>query len=157
MSEAIKEKLIESIIETGKFYSNDLKVLSHDQLSDSPGGVGRSPYDYTYEVIVVNNRVGDRLSGKEPGPWPFDGWALAPSEFKDKDHCIAEFENSIAYVVDGLKLADGNELIDEIELPTGKTSIFEMATLVSSHVFYHCGQLNMMQAIAGDEQNHWDD
>ncbi|MEZ5162507.1 MAG: hypothetical protein R2688_01905 [Fimbriimonadaceae bacterium] len=155
--EAIKEKLIKAIEDTGKFYASDLKALSHELLLDSPGGAGRSPYDYTYEVVVINNRVGDQLSGKDPGPYPFEGWIIAPDEFKNKDHCITEFEKSIQYVLEGLKGSDSSKLVDEIELPNGKTSIYDMASLVNVHAFYHCGQLNLVQAIAGDDKNHWGD
>jgi len=135
----------------GEVYAKDLQALSEDALARCPGGVARSPYDFTYEVIFLNRRIVTRLTGGDPGAFPSDGWMTAPGEFKSKDQCIADFEASVKDV-----LAAWNAIPEEkLGEAYGPATAVELASLSATHMSYHDAQLNYVQAMNGDADMHW--
>ena len=155
MSTELKAHVRGKIEDWGKSYANDLRAMSEEQLAASPGGSARTPYDFTYECVYVNNRVAARLRGEDPGPWTNEGWMKAPDDFRNKDAALGGFEASVKSVLDGIDATPPEKLRDKIALPTGETSPLAMADLVASHLCYHDAQLNYHQAIHGDEEVHW--
>ncbi|MBX3097752.1 MAG: hypothetical protein KF812_12920, partial [Fimbriimonadaceae bacterium] len=78
-------------------YVKDIAAMSHDLLDK--GNNGRAPYDYTHEVAVVNRRVASRLRREEPGEWPFEGWAVAPSHLRTPDAISADLKSSLEEIL----------------------------------------------------------
>lgn len=143
------------IADAGKDYLLDLQSMPDHMLEDSPGGDARAPYDFTYEVVVVNRRVAARLRGQEPEPWPFEGWAVAPEGFRSKDKACGELQASIDEVLQAWTALTDEEALAEFDLPTGKGTKLGIASLVATHMTYHDGQLNYVQAMNGDSEVHW--
>lgn len=158
MSVTFKEFLGRWISMSRDFYLKDLDALPEDKLGVSPGGKARTPYDFTYEVIVVNNRTAASLRGEDAGPWPFnDGWAVAPDDMKSKEKIKEALNESVENVLSAMEGTSEEELTKKF-LPEGRdeeTSKASSCNLVSYHMGYHGAQLNYIQAMGGDLEVHW--
>ncbi|MEQ1932458.1 MAG: DinB family protein [Fimbriimonadaceae bacterium] len=147
----LKQLALTNIDKAHDRYRKDVDSLTHEQLISSYGGA-RSAYDFTYEVANVNNRVAQRLRGQDPGPAP-DGWTVAPEDFKTKETCLAGLADSVATVRGAFE--ECPDFTEERDFPLGKMTIFELANFMAIHMTYHDGQLNFIQAMAGDGEVHW--
>ncbi|HRF59024.1 MAG TPA: DinB family protein [Fimbriimonadaceae bacterium] len=151
----LKSHIRARIAEGTGMYIQDLEAMDAELLGKSPGGVARSAYDFTYEVVVVNRRVAARLRGDDPGPWPSEGWMTAPDDFKNKEVAVREMKASSEEVLAAWDALDAGAIETPIVLPTGETTPMSMASLIATHAVYHDAQLNYIQAIAGDGEMHW--
>ena len=136
-------------------YMSDLRAMNTDLLAKAPGSSARSPFDFTFEVALVNRRVAARLRKEDPGPWHGEGWLKAPSEFCVKDEAIRAVEESGKAVLSSWDAWPAESLNEKITLPNGETTPLEMANLIARHLVYHDAQLNYCQALSGDEEVHW--
>lgn len=150
-AETLKKLLLDDIESARASYVKDLEALSEAALSASPGGNARSPYDFTYEVVIVNGRIATRMKGETPGPWPFETWAVAPAEFKNKETAISEFNASVQAVVEAV----GDDVTREVPSGDGVASVYSLGKFCPMHVMYHDAQLNYVQAMQGDAEMHW--
>lgn len=156
MSQEFKEHLARGLEQASEYYLADLEAMSQDQLARKPGGQARSALDYTFEVLTVNNRLANSLAGVANGPWPFgDGWAECPKELADKAAMMAAFKSSTDGVRAAFDKIDPGSLATPVTINGNETSKARMATLAAVHMMYHCGQLNLIQAMDGDEEVHW--
>jgi hypothetical protein len=135
---------------------NDLKAIAEDRNNTCPGGCARPALHIVAECAAVNGFVAGFLE---------TGRAERPSR-EERDAHLRSFdtaEKALAYldretqnllrVLDGL---DENTLGDVSEAPLGRPMTrFAVAELPSSHMMYHDGQLNYLQTLYGDDQNHW--
>ncbi|MBX3119082.1 MAG: DinB family protein [Fimbriimonadaceae bacterium] len=152
----IKAHISDRIRTAAACYAGDLAAMSEEALANSLGGVARSPYDYTYEVIFVNRRFAARIRGEEPAPFKMDGWIMAPEEYKNRDYAVSEFNSSVQEVLDAWEALPEDQYERVIPLPHGEpTSPFKLAAHCASHITYHDGQLNYHQAALGDSDMHW--
>lgn len=155
MSE-LQEFLMERVKQASSFYVNDLEALTHEQLDKSPGGKARSGYDFTHEVIVVNNRIASQIRGEDPGPWPFgDEWAVCPGCDRDKAKVIEAIKSSTQAVLDAIESLPDGKFNEKFMSGERETSFSGMVSLVGTHMMYHAAQLNYIQALHGDEEVHW--
>ncbi len=153
----IKGHIAERISNAGSCYAGDLQAMSEELLGRSPGGVARTPYDFTYEVIFVNRRLATRIKGEDPGPANVNGWIVAPEEYKNKERILSDFNESVQQVLSAWNGLAEDQLEREIPLPQGDpTSPIKLASLCASHITYHDAQLNYIQAMQGDGEMHWD-
>ena len=134
-----------------KFYVSDINALSEEKLVQRIGNA-RSPYDFSYEVVMVNRRIAARLRGEDPGDWPFEGWSVAPDEFCNKATATKEVEDSLTEVEDAI----GADASRTVTTPEGDKSAFEIGSFAALHVMYHGAQLNYIQAMGGDVEVHWE-
>jgi hypothetical protein len=149
----IKEKL-ESVKAD---YAKDLAALPHEALEVGPGGSARAPYDFTYEVVVVNDRMANAIKGVANGPWPFDGWAVAPAEFRNRERAVAEITRSLDGMIATWSALGEDEIDREITSPTGaKATPLDFALMCVQHTGYHDAQLNYVQTLNGDMDIHWE-
>lgn len=155
MSE-LKEFISEKIAQASGFYVNDIEALDHETLDKSPGGKARSGYDFTHEVIVVNNRIATQLRGEDPGAWPFeDGWAVCPDSDRNKEAAISQIKSSTQAILDALKNVPSEKFNEKFKIGERETTFSSMANLAGVHMMYHAAQLNYLQAMQGDEEVHW--
>jgi hypothetical protein len=152
----LKPIVLERLTQARHFYTNDFNALSHDQLATSPGGKARSGYDFTFEVITVNNRIATQLKGEDPGEWPFgDDWATCPAEDQDKEQLLAQFHASVDQLVTLTESMPDDKLEASFMSGERETSFAKMGLFAGLHMMYHCAQLSYIQAIHGDEKFHW--
>ena len=148
----ISEKLQSNL----DLYLKDFEALSDDQLANSPGGVARSPYDFSYEVATVNSRVAMRLRGEEPPKMDSEGWMTAPEDFKDRAKAVAALKNSVNDLKSAWESLPEDKIHMDLKIPNwdGATPL-SMTHMMASHMGYHGGQLNYIQTLHGDAEMHW--
>lgn len=151
----LKQHILESLSDDAKAYVQDFEALSHEQLAVSPGGSARTGYDITYEVVLVNERISQRLASIDPGKWPYEGWVVAPPEAQNKEELMKRFKSSIDAIAKSIEALD-----DELSggyVADGKEQSFSgIAGMAVWHMGYHGGQLNYIQSLHGDMELHWD-
>lgn len=154
--QAFKDHLLRNVEAAGGDYVKDLEALSEEQLGTSFGGVSRTAFDFTYEVHVINQRIAKRLRGQDPGPYPFEGWVMAPPEFKKKEQAVAETRGSFADVAEAFRAVPLENLEAKIPLANGtETTAIDLVHMAAYHAGYHDAQLNFIQAMSGDGEVHW--
>ncbi len=142
-----------------KFYLQDLEAIPEEKLGISPAGQARTPYDFTYEVALVNNRVANDISGQPNEPWPFpdDTWAVAPEELRSK----AAITDFLRQSIDNIKAAYADKTEEELSArmrPEGRetdTCHADRIMFAAYHTGYHGAQLNYIQSIYNDLEVHW--
>lgn len=145
------------MIEAGaKMYLCDLKAMSHEQLSLQPAEGARCAYDFTFEVVALNERFAKRFRGEDPGPWPFEDWVTAPENWHSPENAAKAFEDSMADLRKAFDAIPEEKFFERITLPNGETSFEELCRILVSHLSYHDGQLNLIQIMTGDSKVHWD-
>jgi hypothetical protein len=135
-------------------YESDLKALSEEARSQSPGGVARSPYDFTYEVAVVFDRMAKRIKGLPVDP-PSGDWMKAPAEFTNLENAVSHLHNSGTAFAELLDSLADDEFDREIAMGANPWTLFDIASMSVFHVNYHDGQLCYLQSILGDGEMHW--
>ncbi len=153
---ALKEHMTEQLTFARDSYLNDLSALEEPVLGKSLGGVARSAYDFTYEVVFVNKRIITRLKGGVPEKFDSEGWVMAPAEFRDKATAMAAIRETMNDVIQAWNAVPEEEIDRKIEVPNGETSPFKLVDLCVTHASYHDAQLNFIQALTGDEDMHWE-
>ena len=154
---AVKEFLSKKLGSVKEAYASDLDAMTHEQLGANAGGSTRTPYDFTYECIIVNQRISMRLRSEVPPPMNFedDEYIMAPAEFREKSKAIAEFKASMEEISQAFDKTDNSKLFDPIQTPGGETSFVNLAYFACIHNSYHDAQLNYLQAMSGDKKVHW--
>ncbi|MDQ2985182.1 MAG: DinB family protein [Armatimonadota bacterium] len=153
----LKQFLGDAVRDAGKKYLDDLEAMPEEVLAKSPGGVARTPLDYSYEIGLINRRIAARLRGEDPGAWPgpTEGWMVVSAEFANKAAMVDLVRSSFEEIDKAWDAFDEDELATVIPLPNGETSAIDLASLASRHAMYHDGQLNYAQSISGDDVVHW--
>jgi hypothetical protein len=151
----LKQILVASLESVKNDFISDIRALSQESLNVSPGGSARAPYDYIYELVVANDRAANALNSIKNGPWPFENWAVAPSDFRTIETASSEMARSM----DGILLAlqsmgddDKSFLISDAT----STPPVQIAFKCVEHMRYHDAQLNYVQALSGDDKVHWE-
>jgi hypothetical protein len=156
-SQAFKESVTERISNASNLYVKDLEAIDEPKLGQSPGGVARSPYDFTYEVVFVNKRVAQRLRGEVPEKFDFEGWMKAPEEFKTKSVAVKALRDSCDEVLEAWNAMPASDMDKKIVLgDNSESNPLRMANLCATHLVYHDAQLNYIQSLTGDDEMHWD-
>src|SRR5688572_6800875 len=154
----VKEHLGKGIKEAGKTFVGDLEAMPQEVLERSPGGVARTPFDYSYEIALINKRIAARLRGEDPGAWPFADvkWVTCSPEFSEKSKMVDLVRTSFDELISAWDAFDENELTTPIKLPSSETSAHDLGSMPFAHAVYHDGQLNYAHSISGDDEMHWD-
>jgi len=157
MPSSAKELFVKEIESVRDSYLKDLEAMSPEQLGKSPGGSARTPYDFTFEAVFVNDRIATRLRGETPSPVANDDtWITAPADFCDKQKAINGFRDSMNKIIDAFTKADESKLLDPIMMANGsETCLLKLAYFACMHNSYHDAQLNYLQALSGDDKVHW--
>lgn len=153
---AMKEHALKAIEGAGKRYEQDLLALSDESFSKSAGGSARTPADFTFEILRINDRIAKRLRQEDPGPFPFDGWIKAPEDFGTKEEVASKFSDSVSAIKAALEKTPDEEMQRVIKVQDGETNPFDIVTFCAMHINYHDAQLNYIQALNGDMAMHWD-
>jgi uncharacterized damage-inducible protein DinB len=147
---SIAESLIQDLDGYAKAYCLNLDALTEAQRAESAGSVARTPYDFTYEVVVVNRRMAQRLRGEDPGPWTFQGFVTAPEDFKNLESAKAAIFSSMQEVA--ANVGDPARMIQTSEGPEPAIGVINF---VIAHTSYHFGQLALLQSLGGDNVFHF--
>lgn len=157
MSKALKDYMRGRLETARDFYVKDLQALLDAQMGTPSAGAARTPYDFTYEVTMINHRIAKRLRGEDPGEFARDGWMKAPAEACHKQTCIERYQASMDDLIDAFSAVPEGDMHKVIPLPSGETSPLDLAYFMAMHNTYHDAQLNYIQALNGDSTMHWQD
>ena len=141
--------------DAAKCYVSDLNAMSEQLLQKSPGGTARTPYDFTYEVAYVNQRISKRLAGSEVEPWDPREWLKAPSKFQTRASAIESIESSVKQILNAWSAIPPSEVNKSITVPSGETTPIELISLAATHLMYHDAQMNYLQTLESDGEVHW--
>lgn len=151
----LKAAALEGFKGVSTAFTKDLEALPEEAFTQRQGGKARTVADFVYEVNLVNDHVGMVLRGEEPFPWPEGGWIVAPSGFSGKTHIIEAFRKSSRRIVETIESFDAGEMESTVTTEHGPTTRYERCQFMTLHLWYHCGQLNYIQTLLGDDQWHW--
>lgn len=136
-------------------FTKDMEALSHEQLGQSSGGCARTGYDIAFEIVTTNRLFAKIVRGGEMEPFKFEGWLVAPDDFKDKESALAEVRASFMEMKDSLLACPDDEINVTTDTPIGPKSRADIAFMSVYHGGYHSGQLNYIQTLNGDGDMHW--
>ncbi len=138
------------------FYINDLRVLTQDQYSNSPGGCARAPHDFTAEVAGINTYMARRVLDPDAQRATDDERADMLAQVATLESGVEAIRVSSEALLAAIESADDAILGAEMMAPWGApTTVYAMCHLCASHVMYHDAQLNYLQGLSGDDQMHW--
>jgi hypothetical protein len=134
----------------------DLRHIPSDKLNVSAGGVARTPLAIVAECIGINDMIADVVGGT-PRTYPTaeeqTSFAGTIDTMDRARNGIQESVQKLCNTVQGLSEAELDEMVTA---PWGATySRGGLAAFAATHLMYHDGQLNFIQALCGDGAVHW--
>lgn len=135
-------------------YTKDIQATPEDKWNATMGGVARPLSMITADAVALLDWTTAALQGqtRERG----DLYEAAQSECATRDGAIASIGRAAEGFRRALSAATDEALNSEILPPWQKpTPLFMVATIAVSHLWYHDGQVNYVQALCGDEKVHW--
>lgn len=144
------------VMSCADFFAKDLAALTDEQYNNTYGGVTRSPRNIATEVAVLTSGTVKIVQG---GDMAMPGDEVMKSTEAELDtpakagHAVKLAAVELAKAV---KAASDEDLAREITMPWGQAfSAYALAHLTATHIMYHDGQINYVQAINGDAEMHW--
>ncbi len=131
------------------------KYVPADKYTWAPGGVAKSAAAILCECVQGNFLMAAALRGETPAAEGDDcGCALAGLTFEKAKEMV---QSSVAAVNDAIAGWEGKDLAALVKLPWGMEMPAEAVIfLPGTHMNYHNGQLNFIQALLGDAEMHWE-
>ncbi len=151
-----KAHLIDRLQTTCKMYLGDLAHLPEDKLGASPMGKARSPQAFTAECAGFNHMMAGLLQG-EPTAMPSEEERAAfTAGFSSMAACREQLEASVQHLIAAVEGLSNEQLAEATTAPWGSPmDKFSLAEICATHMNYHDGQINYIQALYGDDQDHW--
>ena len=138
-------------------YVKDLRAMSNEAYTTSAGGKCRSMQDVTAEVAGYNYMIATVLKQETPPSWSDQERADFIASLNTVEAGIDQVQKSGEMLAEAIENA-GDMLSEMGKAPWGEPmSYFQMAQICVNHILYHDGQLNIIQALNGDDQMHWFD
>jgi hypothetical protein len=136
---------------------NDLNALPPDKQNHSFGGCARTALSIVAECAAVNELVAQYLKTGERKPRPTpEERELFFKSFDTADKTITFLNQSIDTYVEAVDGFDAARFGEHNEEFFGRPmTLFGVAELPCVHMMYHDGQLNYIQMLDGDSENHW--
>jgi hypothetical protein len=134
-------------------FEKDLEALPPEAFDRCFGGKARAVCDIVCEVNMVNDHIRLTLRREPLFDWP-DGWPVAPEGQRTKEAVLAAFRASSALCVATAEAMSDDDLAATFTTEHGDTDGYERCRFMSLHMWYHCGQLNFIQTLLGDDVWH---
>lgn len=132
-----------------EMYAKDLAALTPDQYTTSIGGKCRTAQSVTEEVVGFLGKITAQINGAEPT----QGEAASIATPEAGQEAIKAAADEIATALEN---ASDEKLSSEVTAPWGQPmQLFVFAQIAVNHIWYHDGQINMIQSFNGDEEIHW--
>lgn len=133
------------------FYNKDIQALPENLLTVSPGGVAKTPAVMTSEVVGLMRWTAASLRETTP-PEGYDG----ASNEGTHAACCGAMDEATADLSDAIANADPAIFQKVLMAPFGmEMPLMALCQITINHVWYHDGQLNLIQAMNGDDKVHW--
>lgn len=152
----LKSFLAEIVTAKAKTLADDLGHLSAEQLSASPMGVARTPLHFVAECIGFNMLVAGALEGKPSERPPLEEREAFFASIDTLEKARRGLEASARAIASALEKADNDRLTAQVAAPWGETLlVYRLVYAAADHMAYHDGQVNYVQSLYGDAENHW--
>lgn len=150
-----KSTLVDSLRRIGGMYVNDLGFIPSDKLGASPMGTARTPLEFSAEVAGFNRYVASVLQGQTVTRTPEerDAYVKSIDSFEKAKQAV---DSSVELLADAVAGLDEEGMIREVTTPWEETvTAYRLASMCLMHMMYHDGQINYIQSLYGDSENHW--
>lgn len=135
-------------------FTSDLKHMPEISFTESIGGKARNVNSIASEIVGFCALGTAVVRGAEV-PKMEESLSADPN-LVTADACVEAVHGAIDELASAIEAATDDSLTEMVTAPWGQPmSRFEFAQIVVNHVWYHDGQLNLIQAFHGDEQVHW--
>lgn len=152
----MKQHICESLRDVAGTYLKDLNWIPDDKFDVSPMGVARSPRAFTLECAYMHRRMASHLAGESLAGRDKAAFEAYCAKLDSPDKVKAEFKDSADAFVAAIEAKPEAELDAEMMAPWGQQlPTWKMLAHCVSHLQYHDGQLNYVQALHGDDKFHW--
>ena len=132
-------------------WAKDLSAHQDEAFLTPTGPHVRSAADFTYEVVHINRRLAARIRGDVLGP--FTGFPTCPDDLKSREALATALRESVDEILEAV-----GDPEREINMPDGSIETpISLAVFAANHMYYHLGQLNLIQVSYGDTTFHWMD
>ncbi len=144
------------VINCAEFFAKDLAALTDEQYNNTYGGVTRSPRNIAAEVAVLTSGTVKLIQGGDVSMPDDSVMQSVESELDTPAKAGHAVKAAALELAKAVKAASDEELAREITMPWGQAfSAYALAHLTATHIMYHDGQINYVQAINGDAEMHW--
>lgn len=110
----------------------------------------RSVLDQVVECVRVNRRIASWLAGDF-------GELSEPAPIGDADEAQVQLMASAQTLSDTIRVLDNDVLDREIETAWGPMKGRVLMTIPVANMYYHMGQINFIQRLYGDAEDHFTD
>jgi hypothetical protein len=161
----IKDIALGDLTNAFRAFTQDLEALPEEAFDKSYGGKTRPVADIVQEINLFNDHIGHVLRGETPFDWP--EWDFPSEGPRTKEAVLQSFRISSERILTAIEGMTAEDL--EAAVPTdggrapyhigwaahGEATRFQRCRFMAIHAWYHCGQLNYIQALSGDGECHW--
>jgi hypothetical protein len=152
----MKTFLANFVEKIGASYANDLKHIPADKQLLSPMGVARSATIFTAECAGFNRWITKIIAGEEVTMPDEEGRKAYYASFDSGEKALEELNSSVAELCEAIRGCSEDDLGRTVTMPWGDPMVMaEAIHMAGVHMAYHEGQLNYIQALYGDGENHW--
>lgn len=153
---SLRESLAGQLRYTSASYCRDLGFLPADKLGESAGGVARSPLAFTAEVAGFNHLIAKLVRGEEASLPSAEERTAYEATVTDLESATGAVRGSVDDLIAALESADEVQLATEITAPWGSQIVpINLVGIAVQHMAYHDGQINFIQTLLGDGEEHW--
>jgi len=151
----VKKVAYDELAGAFQVFRQDLEALPEDAVAKSFGPKTRTVADIVYEINFVNDRIATVMRGETPPPFPGEGWNRAPEGYRTKDMLLKTLKESSSSILSMVEDYSDADMEESLATGSGQRTRLERCQFMTVHLWYHCGQLNYIQTLLGDEEIHW--
>lgn len=139
-------------------YTKDISALPADKWDATHGGCTRPASELTADAIALLDWTTDALKGNVRDDYGMDTIAAMKAKCSDPQAAAAQLASS-ADAFNSALAGASDEALNAMVTPPWKMDapLYVIAQIAVSHIWYHDGQLNYIQALLGDGEVHWMD
>lgn len=152
----VKAAVIDRIKSTAEMYIKDLGFIPKDKLAVSPMGKARPALEFTAECAGFNFFVAALALGAPKGVPSDDERKAFYASIDTLEKATTTLQASVDQLTSALSGVSEEALFEPATAPWGEeTTLYRLADITATHMAYHDGQLNYIQALYGDDSSHW--
>lgn len=150
------ETVIGGIKETSYLLLKDFDATPDVMLTSKVNDCGRNALEVTRELAVFNGMILKVLNGETVNMRTDMDLDAATAAHPDRQSVRDAYEASINALVEKCAGFTDEDWASKVMAPWGSEATkAHMASWVSYHCMYHCGQVNFIQVMHGDNEVHW--
>jgi hypothetical protein len=137
-------------------YTADVRAIPEDKWNATFGGCTRPASELTADALGLLDWTSYRLRGEAAEDWQNVNKPAIAAKCSTRDGALECLNDCVSRFSESFKDANPANLNQSIQTPWGmETPLFMVAQIAVSHLWYHDGQLNYIQALLGDDKVHW--